>query len=177
MNKTEETGSWFSRLIEGEMKDDMEINQRVMGTAILVLGVLGVLFFVAHQTGSTGFFTETFGTLEMLLLYGYFVYVIVSGTLYGLFGRKHLSRHFDVFGGLFFAAVANIWLLVVFPFEFTYFADVLPDFLRFLVQWISNDIAQVLLVLGIIWHLGGEVIMTVMYLGVRKARARTLQNV
>jgi type IV secretory pathway VirB2 component (pilin) len=43
--------------------------------------------------------------------------------------------------------VATAWLLVVFPFDFTYFADVLPDFLRFLVQWISNDIARVIIVL------------------------------
>ena len=29
---------------------------------------------------------------------------------------------------------------------FTYFAVMLPDFLRFLVQWISNDIARILMV-------------------------------
>jgi type IV secretory pathway VirB2 component (pilin) len=39
---------------------------------------------------------------------------------------------------------------VVFPFEFAYVAEVLPDFLRFLVQWISNDIARVVMVLYII---------------------------
>jgi hypothetical protein len=56
----------------------------------------------------------------------------------------------DVFGGIIFIAACLAWLLVVFPFEFAYFADVLPSFLRFLVQWISNDIARVLMVLGII---------------------------
>ena len=96
------TESWFSRLIEGELKDTVEYSQRVAGTAIFVLGVLGVLYFVAHQIGSTGFFTTKFGTLEVLLLYGYLSAVIVSGTLYGILGRKHLSRFFDVFGGLFF---------------------------------------------------------------------------
>ena len=43
--------------------------------------------------------------------------------------------------------MATAWITVVFPFDFTYFADVLPDFLRFLVQWISNDIARILMVL------------------------------
>ncbi len=172
LNASEVSGSWFSRLIEGELKDDMEYDQRVGGTAIFVFGVLGALFFVAHQTWSTGFFTATFGALEMLLLYGYLIAVMVSGTLYGLLGRKHLSRLFDVFGGLLFSAVSITWLLVVFPFEFAHFADVLPDFLRFLVQWISNDIGRVLMVLLIIFLLAGEVFMTLMHVGVRRARAQ-----
>lgn len=37
--------------------------------------------------------------------------------------------------------------MIVFPFDFTHFADVLPAFLRFLGQWISNDIARILMVL------------------------------
>jgi hypothetical protein len=36
---------------------------------------------------------------------------------------------------------------VVFPFDFTHFADVLPSFLSFSVQWVSNDIARMLMVL------------------------------
>lgn len=158
------------------MDDTMEYSERVGGIVILVLGVLGVLYFFAHQMWSTGFFTAKFGTVEMLLLYGYLSAVMVSGTLFGVLGRKHLSRYFDVFGGMFFAAVAITWLLVVFPFEFSYFADVLPDFLRFLVQWFSNDIARILMVLGILVHLVGQVWMGLLFVFVRKARARESQN-
>ena len=46
--------------------------------------------------------------------------------------------------------VSLAWLVVVFPFDFAYFADVLPDFLRFLVQWVSNDVARGLMVIGVI---------------------------
>jgi hypothetical protein len=106
-----------------------------------------VLYFVAHQMWSTGFFTATFGTIEMIMLYGSWIAWIITAGLEGVLGQRLLSRLFDTFGGIIFIAVATAWLLVVFPFEFAYFADVLPDFLRFFVQWISVDIARVLMVL------------------------------
>lgn len=154
------------------MKDDIPYSDRVTSVAFLVIGALGMLYLVTHQMGSTGFFTEKFGTLEVLILYGYLSQVIISGTLYGLLGRKHLALLFYVFGGLIIAVITNVWLYVVFPFEFTYFADVLPDFLRFLVHWISNDIARMLIVLNIIVHLLGEVYVAILYVYIRKARAR-----
>jgi hypothetical protein len=76
-----------------------------------------------------------------------------------------------IFLAFFFVTVGIAWLFMVFPFDFAYFADVLPDFLRFLVQWISNDIARVLMVLGIILHLALAVFSTILRVFVRKARA------
>jgi len=88
-----------------------------------------------------------------------------------LFDRKNLSRDFDI-PGLIFATVGIAWLFVVFPFDFAYFADVLPDFLRFLVLWISNDIARLLMVLGFIVHLIFAFFSAILRVFVRKARAR-----
>jgi hypothetical protein len=130
-----------------------------------------VLYFVAHQTWSTGFFTPKFGTLEMIMLYGSLIVWIVIAALEGV-GQRFLSRLFDVFGGLIFAAVGIAWLFVVFPFEFAYFADVLPDFFRFLLQWISNDIARVLMVLGIIVTLVLAVTAPITYKFVRIKRSK-----
>ena len=90
----------------------------------------------------------------------------------GALGQRLLSRLFDTLGGLIFAAFATAWLVVVFPFEFEYFAEVLPDFLRLFVQWISNDIALVVLVLGIIWHLGAAVYTPIAYEFVGKKRSK-----
>lgn len=172
MNRTEAIKSWFSRLAEEDADDDIPYDERVASIAIVVFGVVIGLYFVAHQTGLTGFFTATFGTLEMLLLYGSLAYWIVTSVLM-LFGCKNLSRDFDI-PGLFFVTVGIAWLFVVFPFDFAYFADMLPDFFRFLVQWISNDIAQVLMVLGIILHLALAVFSTILRVFVRKARAKRL---
>jgi len=127
----------------------MTYSERVGNAVAVVVNILVILYFVAHQTWSTGFFTSKFGTLEAFLFYGVLIYQIVPTTLKALFGRKNLARLFDMIGSVLFTVVLA-WLFVVFPFDFAYFADVLPDFLRFLLQWISNDIARVLMVLGLI---------------------------
>ena len=94
--------NWFSR---GKAEADKGIpcGERVVGVAIVVFSVLMVLYFAAHQRRSTGFFTATFGTLEMLALYGYWAFWIVSAGLEGVLGLRLHSRLFDAFGGIIFA--------------------------------------------------------------------------
>lgn len=149
MNNSEATENWFSRA-KAEADKGVPPNERVVGITIVAISILMMLFFVAHQVGSTGFFTAAFGALETIMLYGNLAAWTVTGFLEGVLGQRLLSRLFDVFGGIIFITVSLAWLLVVFPFEFAYFADVLPDFLRFLVQWISNDIARGLMLIGVI---------------------------
>ena len=103
------------------------------------------------------------------MIYGIPLYWITTSVLI-LIGQKHPSRDLDSYGGLFFATFAIGWLIVVIPFEFTRFADVLPDSLRFLVQWISNEIALLLLILLFIIHLFFAVYSLILRLYVRKAR-------
>jgi len=163
--------NWFSRG-KAEAEKGIPSGERVTGIAIVVCSVLMVLYCAAHQRQSTGFFTATFGTLEMIALYGYWVYWIVAAGLEGVLGQRLLSRLFDVFGGLIFSGIAIVWLLVVFPFEFAHFADILPDALRFLVQWISNGIARVLMALGIVVHLGAAVFTPIAYKFVSKRSSK-----
>ena len=147
LTDTEATENWFSR---GKTEADKGIpkNERVAGIGFFFVGsLLMFLYLAAHQLGSTGFFTAKFGTIEMILLYGSWIAWIITSGLEGIFGQRLLSRLFDTFGGIIFIAVATAWLLVVFPFDFAYFANVLPDFLRFLVHWIANDIARIVMVL------------------------------
>ena len=175
MNETEKNENWFSR---GKAEADKGIPyfERVVGVGIVVVCLLIMLYFITHQTSSTGFFTTKFGSLEMVMLYGSIIFMIVSAGLEGIFGQRLLSRIWDAFGGLIFATIGITWLLVVFPFEFTYFAVVLPDFLRFLVQWISNDIAQVLMVVLIIVILGAAIYTPIAYKFVRIKRSKTEKN-
>ena len=159
---TQQVESWFSRG-KAQAEKDIPFSEHVVGIAIVVFTVFMVLYLVAHQVRSTGFFTASFGTSEMLMLYGLLILGIISAGLEGVFGQRLYSRLFDIFGGLLLAAACTIWLLVVFPFEFAYFSDVAPDFLSFLVQWITNDIARVLMVLGIIVYLGAAVYCPIAY--------------
>jgi len=174
LNETEATESWFSRRVEKEMKDLASQAHSHLRVAIIgaVVFTLIVLYLIAHQLSSTGFFTASFSTLEMLLLYGSLIEWIIVAVLEA-FGRKNLSRDIDAFGGLVFVTISAAWLLAVFPFEFTYFADVLPESLRFLVQWISNDIARVVIVLWTIANLGAAVYYGILRVLVRK-KAREL---
>jgi hypothetical protein len=168
-SKIETIANRISRTAEGELGDEIESDDRSSSVAIIVVcGLLG-LYFIAHQLMSTGFFTEKFGTLEMVMLYGPLVFWITTSSFI-LIGWKNPSRNLDSFGGLFFATLAILWLLVVFPFEFVHFADLLPEFLRFIVQWISNEIASVLMVLAVVVHLVLAVYSFILRVFVYKAR-------
>jgi hypothetical protein len=149
LNKTESNENWFYRA-KAEADKGVPPNDCVVGVSIVAVSILVIVYFVAHQVGSTGFFTTAFGPLEMFMLYGNLTAWIITGTLEGILGQRLLSRLFDAFGGIIFIAVSLAWLAAVFPFDFAYFADVLPDFLRFLVQWLSNDIARAIMVIGVI---------------------------
>ena len=168
---THQDESWLSRG-KAEAEKGIPFGDRVVGISIVVFSILMALYLLAHQVRSTGFFTASFGTSEMLMLYGLLILGIISAGLEGVFGLRLYSRLFDVFGGLLLAAVCTIWLLVVFPFEFAYFSDVAPDSLSFLVQWISNDIARVLMVLAIIVYLGAAVFCPVAYGFIGKKRSK-----
>jgi len=159
LSKREAIKSHFSKTAEKDLEDAHPNDERGVSIALVAFGVLIGFYFVAHQMWSTGFFTATFGTIEMFLLYGSLIYWIVTATVL-LLGHKKLSRNIDYFGGLIFATVGTAWLFVVFPFEFI------------LVQWISNDIARVLMGLGFIVHLVLAVYVSILYVFVRKTRRR-----
>jgi len=163
--------SWFSRG-KSEAEKGIPFSERVVGIALVGLSVMMVWYFVAHQTRSTGFFTPTFGKWEMVMLYGLLILGMISAGLEGVFGKRLYSRIFDVFGGLLLAAVFTTWLLVLFPFDFAYFADVSPESLSFLVRWISNDIARVLMVLAIIVYLGAAAYCPIAYGFVSKRESK-----
>ena len=154
--------SWYL-LAKEEAEKGIPTSERFVSIVLALFSVLMVVYLVSHQRMDTGFFTEKFGSWEMVMLYGFWGFWIATSGLEGIFGLRFLSRVVDVFGGLILATVALTWLLIVFPFEFAYFPDVLPESLRFLVAWISNEIARVLMVLGIIIHLGAAIYSPIAY--------------
>lgn len=149
LNDPERVDNWFFRA-KKEAEKDIRLNDRVTGIVLVIVSILIMLYFIAHQLWSTGFFTSNFSPLEVFFLYGSLIFWIITCSLDGIFSQRFLSRLLDAFGGVIFVTISLVWLLMVFPFEFTYFANVLPDFLRFLVQWISNDIARGIMMMGII---------------------------
>jgi len=168
LSETKTNQNWLIEHAETEAKKDVIPFSERAGNIIGIAGVLlVVLFFAVHQMQSTGFFTASFGTAEMLLFYLSLMSGMVTTAIRALFGRKNLARVFDVFGACFFT-IAIAWLYIVFPFNFTHFADVLPDFLKFLLQWISNDIARTLMIIGIVAAPVMAIYNALMYVLVRR---------
>ena len=129
MNETRQ--NWFARRVKKEVeKDVMPFSERVGNAVAIVAIILATLYFVAHQAWSTGFFTSRFGFAEALLLYSSLLYGLIPTSVKGLVGRRNLARIFEVFGSI-LTTIVLVWLYVVFPFDFSHFADVLPTFARF----------------------------------------------
>jgi hypothetical protein len=112
--------------------------------ALVVLGG----FFVTHQRLETGFFTERFGPVEMLCLYGPLALSLAAPLTRALYGQRNPARPVEVVTHL-CAALAGLWLLQVFPFDFTHLADVFPAEFQFLLAWISDGIGKFLLLLQV----------------------------
>ena len=164
-----DTQSWFERA-KTAAEEALPRNERVFGIVIVVFCILMIIFFITHQMNSTGFFTSEFETFEMLFFYGFWIFWITTASLEAILNQRLLSRIVDTFGGIIFATISIALLLVLFPFEFSHISDLLPESIRFLVKWISNDIARVILVLLVIAHLAAAIYSPFAYKFVDKKR-------
>jgi len=159
---------WFARHAEAEAgKDRLSLSDRA-GNVVGILAMLVLLwFFIAHQTSSTGFFTSKFGQTEAFLFYAPPLLSIIATAAKAAVGRKNVLRPLDV-AGMILSFVALVWVFAVFPFDFSHLADVLPGFLRFLLQWISNDLARGVMALAMILIPIAAVYTAALYVFVRR---------
>jgi hypothetical protein len=134
------------------MKTNNEIltpAQRVGGLAVVGAMLLVLCFFALHQLMHTGFFTARFGTTERVALYGPILVAFAAPIVRAISGRRNPARPFEAATNL-FLAVGSLWLVITFPLDFAHLADVLPDGIRFVISWISNDIGRWVLMLQVI---------------------------
>ena len=148
-------------------KDSMTISERG-GEIVAVIGIaLVAFFFYAHQAGSTGFFTDSFGSTEAFFLYGSILTGMVGPLARIVIGRRNIARLPEIAVAGFWIA-GSIWLIMVFPFNFAYFGDVLPEPLRVLTDWVTNDIARVLFVLGTLGGMAFVPVNIILYKRVKR---------
>lgn len=145
----------------------LSLTQRWAG--LLVVGGMLLLFgfFLLHQSMNTGFFTEKFGVLEMVCLYGPIVISWFAPIARAIRGYQNPSRPFDAATN-FSLAIGSLWLWVVFPFNFNHLGDFLPAALRFITSWITNDIGRLLLLLQVIIGFVTAPMTILKYLSVRR---------
>jgi hypothetical protein len=128
-----------------------------------------LLFFVENQMQQTGFFTSKFGPTEMVLFYGSALFGIAEGLARALIGRRNPVRPFEAIGALLWA-LASYWFLQVFPFDFAHFPDLLPGALRFLFWWLTNDVARLILFIGVIAGILQAIYTTWLFVTVRRVQ-------
>ena len=164
---------WFATHAESEAKKDV---MRISERAEEVIGILCILilliFFITHQTSSTGFFTSKFGQVEKFLFYGSLAFGIIPNIGKIIVGRKNPIRPLEAFVAL-FSFISLVWLLDVFPFDFTYLTDILPEFLRLITMWISNDIAKIFMMIGIVGSFVAALYITALYISIHRLNKTT----
>ena len=124
-------------------------------------------FFAYHQRANTGFFTPKFEPFEMLCLYGPILVALAAPASRAWNGRRNPARPLDVAMNLSLTA-GSLWLLIVFPFNFSHLADVLPGLVRFLISWITDDIGKIMMVLQVVLGPITALTTTAKYISLRR---------
>jgi hypothetical protein len=131
-------------------KDIVSLPQRVAEPIFSIIAMVILCgFFAAHQLAHTGFFTGRFGPLEMLCVYGPILLTLAAPFARALTGRRNAGRPLEAVTSL-CAALAGLWLLHVFPFDFTHFAAVFPEPIQSMFAWVNDGIGMVVLWLQVV---------------------------
>lgn len=163
--------AWFDAQVEKESKKDVLPRQERNGQPLVIAGTVVVIMFVAaHQLIPTGFFTDGFGALASFLMYGMLMLGAIPAIVRFQTGRRNPGRLVES-GGLVFSIVAEVYFLVKFPFDFSHFADPLPNALEFLIDWVSGTLAKILLTFAIVVSVIMCIYGLVMYFAVRERLA------
>jgi hypothetical protein len=130
-------------------KEILSTAERWLEGGIVILLLLLFGYFAVHQLANTGLFTAKFGTAEMLCLYVPIFVAMIAPVVRAQTGQRNPARLWMAASTLLTAAT-GVWLLLVFPFNFAHFADILPGPIRFMFFWLTDDIARIPLALQII---------------------------
>ena len=157
------------------MRTDNEIltpSQRVGGLAVVGAMALVFGFFAWHQLTGTGLYTAQFGPLEMLALYGPILVSFAAPVVRAVSGRHNPARPCEASAHL-SLALGSLWLAIVFPFDFSHLADVLPGAIRFVFSWINNDIGRFVLILQVLIGVIAAPVTMFQYISIRRRASST----
>lgn len=130
-------------------KETLSAWQRWAELLIIPAMLLIFTFFAYHQGAKTGFFTDKFGTLEMVCLYGPLLLSLAAPIIRAVSGRRNPARPLEAATNI-FLGIGSLWLLQVFPFNFSHLADALPAPLQFALAWITNELGGFVLLLQVV---------------------------
>ncbi|PWB51376.1 MAG: hypothetical protein C3F13_13085 [Anaerolineales bacterium] len=129
--------------------DQLSPGQRRAGLYSAFLMLVLLAFFLYQQWANTGFFTTEFQWPEMLALYVPILLSMAAPIQRYITGRRSSAILLEAIAD-FSLAIGSLVLWIVFPFDFSHLADPLPANVQFLVSWINNNIARIILLLQVI---------------------------
>ncbi len=132
-------------------------NERISSVIFFIGFAVGFWYILALKKHESKFFTSSFNSIDEIALYSFWLVWIITAGLEGILGLRWWSRLFDSFGGILVAALACLWLFIKFPFDFSYFSEILPTNWQWLLSWISNIVGRIVIFLSFIFHLAAAV--------------------
>ena len=129
-------------------QDALKPSERVGELFAVQMLLLMLGFLVYHLVADTGFYTDEFGLFEKLCLFGPIVAAMYAPLTRLILGRRNPARPLEASADL-LQALGSLWLLMVFPFDYSHLPDALPGFLRFTLSWVTDDIARIVFILMI----------------------------
>lgn len=151
-----------------EADDDPLSMEDQAGQLVGVLGSMLVLFYlIALWMGDVGFYTDEFSGTDAAVLFIPVVLGIFPAFVRIVLMRQNPARPLDALNTALFVLSA-IYFLGNFHFDMSQFSYPLPEALRFLVDWIDEGWARMLLIVGIFGGTVGCVWISVTYVKVRQ---------
>lgn len=158
---------WWHRTVVREAdRNTIRTGERIGNIVAIFFIVLLFLILVSVQAGGVGFFTDAFGPLEQVLFYGSLLYGIFPSLVRTFTANKNLGRLADIGGSVLFI-VAALWLLYVFPFDLPALVDYLLGPFSSAFVWATNDLARLVLEVGLFISVISVVYNAALYLSVR----------
>jgi hypothetical protein len=148
-------------------KDKLKDAERASQLVSWIFTAIAAWFLLAHWTEDTGFYTSEFDQLDALVLFGPLLFGLLPPVVRTLRGRKNIARPWDIASTMLFV-LSSAYFLCQFHFDMTFFAVPLPEGMRFLIDWVTEDIAKVVLVIGVIGGVIGIGWTTLTYLKVKE---------
>jgi hypothetical protein len=148
-------------------KDMMTTARRWGGLYTVGLMLLLLTFFVYHQWKGTGFFTDKFGSTEMLALYGPIIISMAAPIQRAVQGRSNPARPLEAISDL-SLAIGSIWLWNHFPFNFAHLADPFPSAMHFAFAWITNNVGRFILLFQIVISIISSISTIMTYISERR---------
>jgi hypothetical protein len=146
-------------------KEYMTLSQRFGEAVSLIILALILGYFWRLWTIDAGFFTSAFGPPEQFWFFGPMLLSLAAPLVRILVGRRNPARPFEMVTNV-LMALGAIWLLRVFPFDFSHLGDALPGNLPALLNWAPNWLGKVGLALQLVGGVIGATAATVQFMRV-----------